>query len=357
MIKEVIVIFIITIVLITCLIFLIKHFTQNKESGNSTKNNNNNNTFPKDDNVFFAVQYRNSTELPIIVWLMGNQPPCADTGEDCVFNETDKWTNIIRAKFTVLNENGDIISRNNITRNQILQPGQTWRIELPLDKQGKPSWCFGKGNNTCPGVRVWFTQANVTEQDIHANNGYSGIEVNFNAEQSIDYDISGVDGLNANITVEYTGKCGNTNTYKKCLINLDNCPSMATKNGVKTCLSPSQKSGANDLSGCGLPNVTHSNTDPWCIKKMACHKWWADDPEGQNWLKFVQQNKSGECDAYGWAFDEMVYKDGDVPIGNNCDPGPKNGTPRVNPINPNINCNQYPYEKNTYLNVDILKIL
>ena len=77
--------------------------------------------------------------------------------------------------------------------------------------------------------------------------------------------------------------------------------------------------------------------------------------EGQKWLKFVQQNTSGECDAYGWEFDEMVYKDGDVAIGDNCDPGSKAGTPRVNNIvNPNINCGQYSYEKNTYLNIDIL---
>lgn len=349
-------IFIITIVLITCLIFLIRHFTQEK-SEKPSENHTKNKAFPTDDNVFFAVQYRNSTNVPIIVWLMGDQPPCANTGADCVFKETDNWTTTITAKFTVLNENGDIISKNNITRNQTLQPGQTWRIELPFDKTGKPSWCFGKGNNTCPGVRSWFTQANV-KQDVHANNGYTGLECNFNAGKSIDYDISGVDGLNANITVEYTGKCGNTNTYKKCLIELDNCSSMATKNGVNTCLSPSQKPGANDLAGCGLPTVTHSNTDPWCTKKMACHKWWADSDEGQKWLKFLQQNTSGECDAYGWAFDEMLYKDGDVPIGDNCDPGPEGGPVRTNNIvNPNIDCNQYPYEKNTYLNVDILKIL
>jgi len=54
----------------------------------------------------------------------------------------------------------------------------------------------------------------------------------------------------------------------------------------------------------------------------------------------------------------MLYKDGDVPIGDNCDPGPEGGPVRTNNIvNPNIDCNQYPYEKNTYLNVDILKIL
>lgn len=319
--------------------------------------------FPSSNDVFFAVQYRNSTNIPITVWLQGNQPPCSDTGPSCNFQETDTWSDIIKAKFSIIDKNNNKINKQP-TRNQILQPGEVWRIELPLDSKGKPAWCYGNGNKNCPGVRAWFTRSNVT--GLQANNGYTGIEPNFNAGNSIDYDISGVDGLNANVTVEYTGDCGGIQTYKKCLTKLDECYSLTTKNGVKTCLSPSNISNPNPMAGCS----TGSMDDPiQCQKKMNCHKWWAENEDGQKWLNFVQKNECGECDAYGWAYDEMTYKDGDCPYTNNCDPGqpigpcdynkgrPISNTRNNNVVNPNIDCSQFPYKKNTYFNVDILKIL
>ena len=319
--------------------------------------------FPTSNDVFFAVQYRNSTNVPITVWLQGNQPPCSDTGPSCKFQETDVWTDVIKAKFSIIGNNNSV-KKMSPSRNQILQPGEVWRIEPPLNKIGKPSWCYGDGNKNCPGTRAWFSRADVT--GLHANNGYTGIEPNFNSSNSIDYDISGVDGLNANVTVEYTGDCGGVETYKKCLTKLDNCYSLTTKNGVRTCLSPSQISNSNPMAGC----QTGSMDDPvQCKKKMDCHKWWAESTDGQKWLNFVQKNKCGECDAYGWAYDEMTYEDGDCPYTKNCDPGKPIGpcdytssrptvkTRTNDSVNPNINCGAFPYKKGDYFNVDILKIL
>lgn len=81
--------------------------------------------------------------------------------------------------------------------------------------------------------------------------------------------------------------------------------------------------------------------------KIAYHIWWATNPAGQGWLKFLQQNANGRCDQYGWAFDERRWQPGDT---FNDDGNP----PANSAVKPLWNANM---KKDTYLNIDILQVM
>ncbi len=122
---------------------------------------------------------------------------------------------------------------------------------------------------------------------------------------------SSVDGVNINHRFEYTG-C--PNSFKQCNIDLDTCYNSIVQDGVKTCPSAKQWANINEcggmfdmtakqLAGCGYGDAAN---------KEKCHKWWSTNACAQKWLNWLQKNKTGECPQYGWAYDEMRYKPGDI---------------------------------------------
>ena len=344
--------------------------------------------FPTDtDNIVFSIHYKNSTNTDILVWL-DDQPFCNkpnnNTDAPCrqgspVLPSTN-W-NLNLAKFYIVKKvNGkwDIKAITAPQRKQLLHPGEIWRIVPPTGTDGKPYWCFDQGvpicfdkkNNpswckddnykkrrVCPGVGAWVTPANknmpaikeVTKFEYNINNGV------------LWFDVSAVDGINCKTIAEYTG-C--KQKFKSCLLDLSTCPRKSIVDGVNTCPSPKTWS---DIENCGTnnfgyPGISAKNLAgcPYGAEpnKGECHKWWANNKCAQDWIKWLQYNPSGEkCDQYAWAYNEMVYKNGDG-FDKNYNPcelssDGKCKKVRTNLIEPLINCQ---INKGS-LNIDIIDIM
>jgi hypothetical protein len=385
-----IVITIIILILIITIIFLIKYNCYDLEIFNTQTNINPNlSEFPNDtDDKYFSIQYKNSTNQPIIIWL-DDQPFCQNVKNDIPCRQgtptlpSTDWTNGL-AKFYILNNTNNTwnikqIPSSFVTRNQILQPNEIWRIVPPVDNNGKPYWCFDQGckicydkNNNpswcpdsnncsrnCPGVGAWVTPINTK---MLAINQITKFEYNINGD--LWFDISAVDGINTNASAVYTGCPDNKRT---CTIDLNSCPVKSVVDGVSTCPSPKTWSNINacgndgfgigdlnaqQLAGCGYGDEPN---------KGECHKWWSENKCAQQWLNWLQKNPSGEkCDQYGWAYDELIYKEGDSfdKNFNPCKSSLRNtdGTCSEvdeNPIKPLIHC---PIN-NGSLNIEIFNIL
>ena len=83
------------------------------------------------------------------------------------------------------------------------------------------------------------------------------------------------------------------------------------------------------------------------LQKQAYHIWWSTNAIGAAWLRYLQANAAGVCDAYGWAYDEMKWKSGDT--------FDANGNPSENTtIAPLVRCDIAP---DTYVNIDITKVM
>lgn len=336
--------------------------------------------FPTDtDDKVFSIQYKNSTDIDIVVWL-DDQPFCRKDSSDAPCRQgggpnlqSTDWLNNL-GKFYVLRQiNGTWISEQSVSaRKQTLKPGEVWRIVPPTGTNGKPYWCFDQGSpicpingrdawcqsdplvkrrRNCPGVGAWVTPANtkmlaidqVTKFEYNINNG------------ELWFDVSSVDGINTNTVATYTG-C--TNKSKTCMIDLSSCPVTTQINGVKTCPSPKTWK---DIMNCGSDTGFSAREMAGCgysdNRKALCHKWWAKNQCAQKWLNWLQKNPSGKCDQYGWAYDEMRFRDGDG-FDKNFNPCITDSAGRcvrgdTNPVEPLIQC---PINKGS-LNINILNIM
>ena len=281
--------------------------------------------FPGDypeDGKSFTIQYRNSTKVPITVWL-DNQAFCekSSSSADCKQGDDNAWNKNL-GKFFVYTKNSSgkwEYSKTTSARKQDIQPGQIWRIVPPTDSKNQPYWCFdqpagdGLWQRNCPGVGAWITR---TGFKMNAIDKVTRFEYNINNGE-LWYNSSSVDGVNTNNSIEYSGVC--KDNHRVCDIDLDSCPVKENVDGIMTCPSAkwwpdldskcpggelSMGLKPSDVAGCGYGDAA---------RKEVCHKWWASNKTcAQKWLNWLQKNPSGKkCNQYGWAYDEMKYKPGD----------------------------------------------
>ncbi len=97
------------------------------------------------------------------------------------------------------------------------------------------------------------------------------------------------------------------------------------------------------------------NSGEYLKAKRGYHVWWATNPVALNWLKYYQVNSKGNCDAYGWAYDEQKWDP------SNPDTFDKNQNPPTNPsVTVDISCPSKPVpgtKNGKYLNIDIFYIM
>ena len=273
-----------------------------------------------------------------------------------------------------------------------LEKGETLRIVPPLSGI-IPEWYWNIINDkkeTIPytaGVGAWVTKKGIS---MIVHDWISFFEFNLDSKQQlIWFDISAVDGVNANATMTYEGPgCGSDTTCKtgatlpkvlKTNIdaydgNNDGCPYIMTYGSQATCSNPkfypttidagkkkpawviaSDKFTKNDVElkhadiwkAAGSPDGLTMAQAPSgeSVKKKAYHIWWSTNPVAQGWLKYLQNNAKGKTDAYGWAYDEKRWKTGDTFDVHGNPPDNKAVFPLVH--GPNL--------KDTYLNIDILE--
>lgn len=290
-----------------------------------------------------------------------------------------------------------------------LAPGETLRVVPPV-VNGYPQWYFNNG--TTAGVAAWVTKKAVSMPAIMK---ITKFEYNLDPNHKIWADMGGVDGINVNATMTLEGPgCGddvNCGTGvmmpRSCKTNLtaykdsnDGCPYISKTGEATVCANPNQYPVDGDINAQKLyPNwVVAQNklstdkvesdypaeygaaTLAWIFKmqsimkydfggramasapvpiensdnllsiknlKVAYHIWWATNPAGQGWINYLQKNKNGMCDQYGWAFDEKKWKPGDTFNDDGNPPDNKAITPLWHTD----------MKKDTYLNIDILKIL
>lgn len=367
--------------------------------------------FPTYAGNVFSIQYRNSTDSGITIWFGGDQPPCSkaeaancDTG---IVNDeyATKWKNLYDAgvftrsgtHFYITDTSGK--STEVAVSNSIDVPkGETLRIIPPQPPSvgSAPEWYYKKnGKIETAGVVAWATKKGV---QMPAPEPVTVYEYNLDSAQKIIwFDLSGVNGINTNATMVYEGpgcgndiNCGTGVTLPKVLkSNLDDyngtndgCPYSMTFASAKSCPNPKFYPKSKIDTGkpawvvstdeytttdASLPaNVTLWNVAVAANKgatftgldlaragdgsakiKPVYHIWWSTNPVGQGWLKYLQSNKKGKTDAYGWAYDEKRWKLGDTfdiygnPPDNKAVEALVHGT----------------YKNNTYLNIDILKLM
>jgi hypothetical protein len=309
----------------------------------------------------FSIQFKNSTNNDIIVWLDDMGMCSMEQTNDCHMGDPNAWGSKGMGTFYIYtNKNGKWYAQKSpTTRRQVLKPGQIWGVFPPINtKTGNPFWCMDRQKDNgwfrnCPGVGAWFTTSDV-KGNIIGSVG-SRIEYNINNGE-LWFNSSAVDAINANFDATYTGCPENE---RKCIVDLNSCPYTRVTNGVKECIAPKfwpddviNKCGTNgfgsqwnlspkDLASCGYD-------DP--ARKEECHKWWGTNDCAKKWLNYLQKNKSGECEQYGWAYDEMRWKPGDT--------FDKNGNPPTNKdVTPLIHCPLKKGRKKGSLNINVLKIL
>lgn len=132
-----------------------------------------NGPFPVTDGNVFSIQYRNSTNVTITVWLVGNQPPCSQAVAALGHCNTAGWLpadyethwNTLRTNgyfsdsgthFYTITKRG-VSTEINISNHIELQPGETLRIVPPISG-GKPEWYWNAGGATTAGTNAWITR-------------------------------------------------------------------------------------------------------------------------------------------------------------------------------------------------------
>jgi hypothetical protein len=356
--------------------------------------------FPTADENHFSIQYRNNTAEAITVWLNGAQPPCSKTeAVNCVVGAVpdhykNDWKQLKESfkksgtRFYIIDKNAKHTREIEVTNRIHLDRGQILRIVPPLGADNHPQWYYSAGGTVqTAGVTGWVTRPDV--------NMPAPMQVNL-FEYNLDYaqltlwaDISAVDGLNSNATMMWAGPgcgkpdCGtgvsmprrlmtNIEPYKD---NNDGCPHIMEVAGARTC--PNPKHYPAQINTGQRPSWVVGNTSfdtekvssdyatYWtnagspdglqmcaaasglAAPKEAYHIWWATNSVGMGWLNYLQKNKKGRCDAYGWAYDEKKWKPGDT--------FDKNGNPPDNTsVTPQF---AGPMKNDTYLNIDVLKIM
>ena len=364
--------------------------------------------FPTYANNVFSIQYRNSSPKAITVWLSGDQPPCSKAeaaAKNCDAGNTnseysDNWKKMYADK--VFERSGTrfyIVSKTNgkygvpvevpVSNHIDLQAGQTLRIVPPITND-IPEWYYTRsGSAATAGVVAWVTKTGIS---MPAPEPVTVFEYNLaSANKEIWFDLSAVNGVNANATMTYEGtgcgsdvKCKTGVTLPKVLKNnIDaydakntaGCPYIMKFASQTSCPNPkfypeeldkslkpdwvveSNKFTKDDVasnyadiwttagspSGIDMARAASGDAD----KKKAYHIWWSTNPVPQGWLNYLQKNAKGNADAYGWAYDEKRWKTGDTFNINGNPPDNKYVNPLVH--GPNL--------KDTYLNIDIPKVM
>jgi hypothetical protein len=352
----------------------------------------------------FSIRYRNSTLSPITIWLIGSKPPCSKTEADAKncnagsdpTQYTSKWTAMSAAfersgtAFYITRVSG-MSDKIAVTNKIDLAAGEVLRIVPPNVTVGAytgPGWYYNNnvsGVTETSGTTTWVTKTGI---DMPAPEKVMLYEFNISAplDGNITYDISAVDGLNANATMNYTG-CSAT-SEKACRTNInaydgtnDGCPYIMQFFGQNTCPNPkfyttigggtkpawvvpttdfttedvsttysAYWTAAGSPSGAAMASAAGASAN----EKKAYHIWWATNPVAQGWLTYLQKNQAGTCDAYGWAYDEKRL---DL---SQCDPNTETcfdgeGNPPDNQdISALVTC---AYKPDTYVIIDILKVM
>eukprot|EP00392_Amoebophrya_sp_AT5.2_P001018 g1020.t1 len=292
--------------------------------------------------VHYSLEYSNRMRKTPIVLVLDPAPPCPEPGGDpaCTCSAegfahaaAKTW----RTEYATGKKIPGTEERPLRSPYQVVMPGETLVIELPLQPGGKriPSWrCGGPAawNNGGRGAsalalrddnRHWHDQ--YVEKDPNGvpeslkrgtpaaetkPRATARVEYNVNTNTRAWYNLSLVDGINANLWLQYwlwDGAEWKKEQERRCLTDMDSCPRNLKKKDsdgkVYTCMNPRElyidKPGTpdNDLSGCGEPRPGGNKP---------CHVWWNSNSEALAWKKWMQQKT--KCDAYAWAYDEKVCK-------------------------------------------------
>jgi hypothetical protein len=368
--------------------------------------------FPTYQGNTFSIQFRNSTQKVITVWFDGAQPPCSEAeaancnGGGDPANYSEEWKKMKHAfgrsgTHFYIYSNATKETREVDVSNQIhLKKGETLRV-VPPYVNGMPQWYWTDHVTkeiTTAGVNSWATLKGV---NMPAVMSCTLMEYNLaQANSTVVGDLSAVDGLNANITMSLSGKgCGkDANCHcdhplpKVCKTNVDayavdhrgksndGCPYIMEFSGAKVCPNPKHYpaeivqsalkanwvAGSDHFTNKDVPELCRdvykhagsptgldmcSAASGLATVKPAYHIWWSTNPVGQGWLKYLQRNAKGKCDAYGWAYDEKRWVKGRDTCKNFDDQGNPPDNTAVNPV---VTCS---FKKDTYLNFDILKIM
>ena len=230
-------------------------------------------SFPTDVDGY--IHFLNLTGKPITVWL-DSLAPCLPTELGGPQAGQCDWNNTNSSSY-VVNTDGTKTQIKTSNKND-LDPGQILGIEVPRDSMGKYYWCSdqkqsdGSVRRVCVGTGAWVTEKGVTMQypDKVMRTEYNW---NTNADwQNISYNLSGVDGINAGMIMEYTGpKCNNAVT--QCVIDINTrspespngCPWQDLDNGSYSCGSTKYHCSGEgcNLAGCGY-------SDP--VTMLECRK-------------------------------------------------------------------------------------
>lgn len=306
--------------------------------------------FPPDEDGVFKIQVRNSTPKEIKVYL-DDTPMCSKEAKNdahpCPRGAPEKdnarspgWDNDVGVMAIVNKQRKTVMVPKQ--RFVVLQPDEVWQIEPPRDANNKPYWCFSEppprdASNKpyseariCPGVGMYVTRPEI---DMPAAGKVTRFEFNIN-NGALWFNAGAVDGSNTKFTMRYTGTCddalrvGNVPLGLKTSQNPNGCPVVDKHSCVAPQFWPnletdckmdlsaivdfscdtSEPPSVRMLAGCPWPS---NKKDDLC-KKAWCHKWWSTNPCAQQWIRYIQQNPSGQkMDAYAWAYDEKRWKPGD----------------------------------------------
>lgn len=237
----------------------------------------------------------NSSGGGIVVYLDQMYPPCKKNTINC------SWT-VNDAVSFITGKDG---TRTEIptARTQVLKTGEIWSVKIPLNEKGTFEWCT---NGFCPGTGGWVVPEGKT---MLAPESVMRFEFNWNGD-GINYNLSGVDGINANMEMSYTG----CSELTSCNIPLGDCPFKRAVGGVNTCSAPKFKPFCGDAQetvngifktdcewlGCGF------SSEPL---KCRCHFYRKNNENGKKWDDYILKNKNGKCNIYSWAYGEFQPKE------------------------------------------------
>jgi hypothetical protein len=348
----------------------------------------------------FKIQYKNSSKIAIRIYFNPKQAPHIDnTGT----NMWDKMNTNGFSKFYKYKNSDDVtpvqileVDGNKSQPYFKLNIGEILQIRVNNNDYIIPPGLPGGGKkingpffyNYNAGVTTWTIPD--LDPEKPGNQNYTAIEFNvgpYLPYKGIDYDLSGVDGVNSNVLMEYTCDCSDTikqtDTTKKIFTNINKCKEFEVEDssGIKTCMSPKDLSGyipTPDMkycetgtekvcSGCPMRDgggpkggVLDPSEEPWCKDKLNCHKWWSNNDIAKKWRAFLNNCGPNTFDSYEWAYAEKIYNETYNNIkppscdgcqqddkccptcchnNNNCDPINEEGLTSDNPVSPNIQCN------------------
>ena len=182
-----------------------------------------------------------------------------------------------------------------------------------------PVWCCSIG---CTGTGAWFTKAG---SNMPAPQNVLRCEYNWNGD-FVWYNLSGVDGVNANVSMQYSSCDEETH----CNVDFARCPFTTIPAG-KGWTCGSTKVDANckscssfgSFSPCQLAGCGYSDPATMCT----CRKWWRDNHCALEWCNWIRQ---GDCNMYCWAYDELTLDPDAADCAGQTHPNPQNPLRRCN---------------------------